>query len=240
MKLSSIFRKPWFWIIVGSVVYSLLLRWAYSDYIEQVKLDSLCKPGKMDSLKKRLEDNPELIWMKFGLGDRDVALVHWVCRYHNLEGIQYLKTLDADFSQETAFMGDTPLGILSKFFYPNTLKTIHEVLESRFVGEEAILKPNRFGTSPIMLSVSYCQPRILKEYLDILNRKGLKVDKDALLQLAVGELSDNKDGCEMVALLVAEGARPLEKNKDGKSPLDMAREGKKNHFVDIMTKNNGK
>ena len=91
-----------------------------------------------------------------------------------------------------------------------------------------------------MLSVSYCQPRILKEYLDILNRKGLKVDKDALLQLAVGELSDNKDGCEMVALLVAEGARPLEKNKDGKSPLDMAREGKKNHFVDIMTKNNGK
>ena len=44
----------------------------------------------------------------------------------------------------------------------------------------------------------------------------------------------------MVALLVAEGARPLEKNKDGKSPLDMAREGKKNHFVDIMTKNNGK
>lgn len=240
MKLLSIFKKPWFWIVIGSVVYSLFWKWSYSDYIEEVKLDSLCKPEKIDSLKKRLEDNSELIWMKFGLGDREVSLVHWVCRYHNLEGIQYLKTLDADFSQETAGIGDTPLGILSKFFYPNTLETIHEVLESRFVGEEAILKPNRYGTTPIMLSVRFCQPRILKEYLDILERKGLRVDKDALLQLAVEELSDNKEGCEMVALLVAEGARPLEKNKDGKSALDIAREGKKNDFAEIMTKNNGK
>jgi len=203
----------------------------------QASLYSLCKPEKIDSLKKRLEDNPELIWSKFSLDDTDVSLVHWVCRYHNLEGIQYLKTLDADFSQETAFKGDTPLAILSKFFYPNSLETIHEILESKFVCEKAILRPNRFGTTPIMLSVSYCQPRILKEYLDILQRKGLKVDKDALLQLAVGELSDNKDGCEMVALLVAEGARPLEKNKEGKSALDIAREAKKNDFVEIMTKN---
>ena len=237
MKLSSLYKKAWFWVVVGSVVYSLLLRWSYSDYLMQESLYSLCKPEKIDSLKKRLEDNPELIWMKFGLGDREVSLVHWVCMHHNLEGIQYLKTLDADFSQETAGIGDTPLAILSKFFYPNTLKTIHEVLESKFVGEESILRGNRFRTTPIMFSITYCQPRILKEYLDILKRKGLKVDKDALLQLAVEELSDNKDGCEVVSLLIAEGARPLEKIKYEKYALDIAREAKKYDFMEIMTKN---
>ena len=88
-----------------------------------------------------------------------------------------------------------------------------------------------------MFSITYCQPRILKEYLDILKRKGLKVDKDALLQLAVEELSDNKDGCEVVSLLIAEGARPLEKIKYEKYALDIAREAKKYDFIEIMTKN---
>ena len=236
MKLSSLFKKAWFWVVVGSVAYSLCWWWAYSDYLAHESLYHMCKPEKIASLKKKLEENPELIGMKYGLDDRDVSLVHWVCRFHNLEGIQYLKSLGADFSQETAGKGDTPLGILSKFFYPNTLETIHEVLESKFVGEEAILRPNRFGTTPIMLSVSYCQPRILKEYLDISKRKGLKVDKDALLQLAVAELSDNKDGCEVVSLLMAEGANSAEKNKEGKSPLDIAREAKKTDFLQIMTK----
>ncbi len=241
MKLSSLLTKTVLWASIFVLAYMLLLRPAnfYLDWMRETLLYDMCRPEKIASLKKKLEENPDLVGRKFNLEDSEVSLVHWVCRFHNLEGIQYLKALDADFSQETDG-GKTPLSLLSEFFYPNTLEAIREVVASRFVGAEAIIRPNRFGTTPIMWSVRYCQSRILKEYLDILKRKGLKVDMDALLQLAVAKLRDNKDGCEMVALLVAEGARPLEKAKDGKSALDIALESKKNDFVEIMIKNNAK
>jgi hypothetical protein len=233
-KRSPWYTYAWVWLVLGIVAYLLGMRWAYRDYMIAVGLNRLCRPGRMESLKKRLENEPELVGQKLQYADGNFGLVHMVCRNHNLEGIQYLKSMDADFSQETAFLGDTPLSILSETFYPNTLESIREVVSSRFVGSERIIRPNRSGISPIMVSIIEYQPLILKEYLEILKQQGGEVDKDALLQLAVKDLRENNDGHTIVSMLVAEGANPAGKNADGKSALDLAREAKKEDFVALM------
>ena len=228
------YTYAWVWLVLGILAYLLCMRMAYWDYMIAEDLNRLCKPGRLEALKKRLEDEPELVRKKLQYGDGNNRLVHMVCRNHNLEGIQYLKSLDADFSQETAFLGDTPLSILSETFYPNTVESIREVVSSGFVGGERILRPNRSGISPIMVSILEYQPLILKEYLEILKRQGVKMDKDALLQLAVKKLRENQQGHTIVTLLVTDGANHAGKDAEGKSALDLAREAKKENFLKLM------
>jgi len=233
-KPSPWYTYAWVWLVLGSLAYMFYMRWLYQDYMIAMGVNQLCRPGRMEALKKRLEDEPELIRQKFNYGDSNIGLVHMVCRNHNLEGIRYLKSLDADFGQESTLLFNTPLAILSETFYPNTLESIREVVSSKSVGAEGIIRLNRIGVSPIEVSIVEYQPQILQEYLKILQENGVKVDKDALLQLAVENLRENKDGYAIVSLLVTAGANPAAKNADGKSALDLAREAKKEDFVGMM------
>lgn len=239
-KRSPWYTYAWVWLVLGGFAYLLYMRWFYRDYINEMGLDLLCRPGKMEALKKRLEEEPELVGQNFRYGDTDIGLVHMVCLNHNLEGIRYLKSLDADFSRETTLLCQTPLSILSRTFYPNTLESIREVVDSRFVGAQGIIRPNQNGVSPIRVAIREYQPLILREYLKILQENGVQVDKDTLLQFAVERLRENNDGYAIVSTLVTAGAKPNAKNAYGMSARDIAREGKKDVFLGLMVGKEGK
>lgn len=239
-------KKPgWLTKIFLATMTLGILGFTYLAYIEvqaarenifAKSLMGIKGPEDLDALKKRIAREPEFVNRKFFMTDEDISLAHLVCWSSNLEAIEYLKALDADFSQETLNSGDTPLTILTKKGSANAPECIRAVLASKTVGNAAILKPNSLGKSPIMAAVIYKQPRVLREYLDILKQNDLKVDKNALLQLAVEKTREEDKSLEIIALLVSEGANPAEKNTAGKSALDIAQASQKNKFVELMVK----
>lgn len=238
MKLKAVLTNKIFLVgtilvIIGICYLGNLVR----KVVIETKISRLCSPENIDALKKVIKDDPGIVKQKFErlFNESDISLVHFVSWNFNLEGIKYLKSLDADFSLETS-NGNTPLIILSRTDTPNGLECIKEVLGSKFVDATSITLPNRWGRTPIWISVSLSHPLYLKEYLRVLKANGVKVDKNSLLQFAVGKLNELDECLEIVSLLVSEGASPSEKNSEGKSSLDIAQERQKSKFLEIMAK----
>lgn len=218
-------------ILIGTVYWFVTT----NDCIVGYRLYEKASPENFESLKKAIKDDSSLVNRKFSLGEKDVSLVHMVCSCCNIEGVNYLIRLDADFSQETS-EGRTPLSILTTRSEPIALECIRAILGSKSIEKAAIIKPNRFGKSPISTAISHSKPAYLKEYLKISNDYSLKVDKDMLLGEAVESLKETNEGIEIISILLCEGASPSKKTLQNKSAVELATESGKKIFLDLLKK----
>jgi len=218
-------------ILVGTAYWFVIT----NDCIVGYRLYEKASPENFESLQKAIKDNPSLVNRKFSLGENNVSLVHMVCSSCNLEGINYLISLDADFNQETT-QGRTPLSILTTSSDPIALECIRVILGSKLIEKASVTKPNRFGKSPVSFAISHYMPVYLKEYLKIINDNSLKVDKDMLLCEAVESLRETKEGIDIVSILLSEGASPSRKTLQNKSAVEIAKESGKKIFLDLLEK----
>jgi len=203
--------------------------------IYRKKIARLAQRENIEALKKLIEDNPEIIKQRFEkpFNEKDISLVHMVCGNYNLEGIRFLKELGADFSLETSY-GNTPLIILARTEFPTGLECIKEVMGSKSVCASSIALPNKWGWTPVLISIKYGQPAYLKEYMRGLKDGGVEVDKNALLQYAVKKMIECDETIQIVSYLVSEGANPTRRNSEGESALDIAQVTQKKKFLEIM------
>lgn len=200
------------------------------------ELDRLAEPDNFYALKNYIDANPDIIKRKLNLpnGDGNISIVHLVCSYHNLEGINYLKKCGADFSLETKF-GNTPLIILSRFFNPKGIQCIRSVIESKNLEPSSIILPNKFGNSAILISIKYRQKAYLEEYMSIAVQSNIEYNKNNLLQFAIEKLPEADECVEIIQVLLAGGANPTIKNQFGESSLDLAKKGGKIKFLEALS-----
>jgi len=114
------------------------------------------------------------------------------------------------------------------------LECIKEVMGSKSVCASSIALPNKWGWTPVLISIKYGQPAYLKEYMRGLKDGGVEVDKNALLQYAVKNMIECDETIQIVSYLVSEGANPTRRNSEGESALDIAQVTQKKKFLEIM------
>ncbi len=218
-------------ILIGTAYWFVTI----NDCIVGYRLYEKANPENFESLQKAIKHDPSLVNRKFSLGEDNVSLVHMACSNCNLELINFLISLNADFSQETS-EGRTPLSILTTRSDPIALECIRAILGSKSIEKSAIIQPNRFGKSLISIAISHYMAVYLKEYFRIINDNSLKVYKDMLLCEAVGSLRETKEGIDIISILLSEGASPSKKTLQNKSAVEIAKESGKKKFLDLLEK----
>ena len=237
MKFSSLFSKKLtlmalIVILIGTSYFCIILK----SHFMCRHLNNIAKIDNIKLLKSFIGSNPIIINKKFGIlfNEGDLSIAHMVCSYHNLEGIEYLKNAGADFGSETTY-GNTPLIILTKTKTLNGVNCIRSVLNSETVKKSSINLPNRFGVSPILTSIYYCQPAYLKAYLNVAIKDNLVVEKNDLLNVAIENLREKDESIEIVELLLEAGASPNGKNNNGETAITIAEKLGKTKFLNILT-----
>jgi hypothetical protein len=183
-------------ILIGTAYWFVTI----NDCIVGYRLYEKANPENFESLQKAIKHDPSLVNRKFSLGEDNVSLVHMACSNCNLEVINFLISLNADFSQETS-EGRTPLSILTTRSDPIALECIRAILGSKSIEKSAIIQPNRFGKSPISIAISHYMPVYLKEYFKLSHhienyQYASNMVKNYIQHLVMDIIRMKKDGLE--------------------------------------------
>ncbi len=182
-------------------------------------LASLVASGKVDINARDADGNSPL---------------HIAALYRNHENLAALLKANPEIDAVSAG-GDTPLHVAVR--RPDNDRAVELLLEH---GAD-LHRPDLTGKNALLASVGSNQ----KEYIGMLVSKGADInsgdgDGNTALHYALNDVLTDKRYLPLskgiVEVLMKEGADPHIKNKEGKSPMDLARESGANELIDLLTR----
>jgi len=205
-------------------------------------VDLLNAQGQASLYLASLYGNPESIKLllaggaKLNIKDAEGNTpLHTAVLYRHPENLDEILKANPDIDAVNK-EGYTPLLLAVR--RPDNQKAIELLLQQ---GADMNI-PDTTGRNALLVSVGSHQ----KDYIELLVSKGIDIDSqdndgNTALHYPLMNVLDNKlylpHGKEILKILVGEGADPHIRNKEGKSPMDLAMESGENELIDLLNIN---